>query len=77
MQDIETVRQKMYDTTYWHCGLLTLPTDGNEPKAVDFYPSVPFLSEGEDIIWSYISTEGILNKKAVWMNLLTNYRALQ
>jgi hypothetical protein len=77
MQDIETVRQNMYDTTYWHCGLLTLPTDDNEPKAVDFYPSVPFLSEGEDIIWSYISTEGILNKKAVWMNLLTNYRALQ
>jgi ribosomal protein L40E len=77
MEDIETVRRNTYDTKYWHYGQLTLPTDGNEPKVVDFYPAAPFLSEGEEVIWSYISTEGILNKKAVWMNVLTNYRALQ
>jgi hypothetical protein len=76
IEDIEAVRRNMYDGTYWHYGLLALPTDGNEPKSFDFYPAAPFLAEGEEIIWSYIRTEGILNKKAVWMDLLTNYRAL-
>jgi hypothetical protein len=76
-QDVETVRQNVYDITYWHYGLLTCPTDDTEPKPVDFYPSVPFLAEGEEVIWSYIRTEGILNKKAVWMNVLTNYRAFE
>jgi ribosomal protein L40E len=76
VEDIEAVRRNVYDVTYWHYGLLSLPTDGNEPKSFDFYPAAPFLAEGEEIIWSYIRTEGILNKKAVWMDLLTNYRAL-
>ena len=73
MEDIEAVRRNTYDTTYWRYGQLTLPTDDNEPKVIDFYPAAPFLSEGEEVIWSYLSTQGILNKKAVWMNVMTNY----
>jgi hypothetical protein len=63
MQDVETIRNNVYDNSCWSHRLLTYVTDNNEPKTVDFYPFAPFLAEGEEIIWHYIQTEGWLNKK--------------
>ena len=41
---------------------------------IDIYPLTPFLSEGEEIIWHQMETEGIRHKKVLWIEALTNYR---
>lgn len=38
---------------------------------------IPFLLEGESIIWSNLQTEGTINKRATWLELVTNQRILQ
>ena len=74
MQDVAIVRNNVYDKTCWSPRLLTYTTDNNESKTVDFYPFAPFLAEGEEVIWCNIVTEGLINKKATWIKILTNCR---
>jgi hypothetical protein len=38
---------------------------------------LPFLLEGESIIWSNLQTEGTFKKRATWLEVVTNYRILQ
>ena len=38
---------------------------------------LPFLLEGESIIWSNLQTEGTINKRATWLEVITNHRILQ
>jgi hypothetical protein len=38
---------------------------------------LPFLLEGESIIWSNLRTEGTIKKRATWLEVVTNYRILQ
>jgi hypothetical protein len=38
---------------------------------------LPFLLEGESIIWSNLQTEGTIKKRATWLEVVTNYRILQ
>jgi hypothetical protein len=38
---------------------------------------LPFLLEGESIIWSNLQTEGTIKKRATWLGVVTNYRILQ
>jgi hypothetical protein len=42
----------------------------------NFY-GLPFLLEEESIIWNNLRTEGIINKKATWLEIITNQRILQ
>jgi hypothetical protein len=38
---------------------------------------LPFLLEGESLIWSDLQTEGMINKRAIWLDVVTNYRIFQ
>ena len=38
---------------------------------------LPFLLEGESIIWSNLQTEGTIKKRSTWLEVVTNYRILQ
>ena len=42
----------------------------------NFY-GLPFLLEEESTIWNNLRTEGIINKKATWLEIITNQRILQ
>jgi len=37
--------------------------------------NLPYLSDGEELLWSYIQTEGVFNKKAQFVMAVTNFRA--
>ena len=55
--------------------MLVIQTNNNSQiKMIDIYPLTPFLSEGEEIIWHQMKTEGIRHKKVLWIEALTNYR---
>src|ERR671918_538243 len=46
----------------------------------NYWPNVyglPFLLEGESIIWSNVQTSGTIRKRATWLEVVTNYRILQ
>jgi hypothetical protein len=38
---------------------------------------LPFLLEGESYIWSDYQTEGMINKRLTWLDVVTNYRIFQ
>lgn len=42
---------------------------------VHLYHNLPYLNESEELIWSYIKTDDIINKQIRWLEALTNYRA--
>ena len=42
----------------------------------NFY-GLPFLLVEESTIWNNLRTEGIINKKATWLEIITNQRILQ
>jgi len=37
--------------------------------------NLPYLADGEELLWSYIQTEGVFNKKAQFVMAVTNFRA--
>jgi len=73
-QLIRSTRQKELDGEYWTYRSLTFQTDNNQRRKIGIYPLAPFLVEGEEIIWHQMKTEGILHKRVVWIEALTNYR---
>ncbi len=77
LDNIKLIKQKEFDDVYWTYRLLTLQNDDGQIKTVDIYPLTPFLAEGEEIIWHNMKTEGIVHKKVIWIEVLTNYRVLQ
>jgi hypothetical protein len=51
-----------------------------EIEAKNYWSNVyglPFLLEGESLIWSDLQTEGMINKRAIWLDVATNYRIFQ
>jgi hypothetical protein len=38
---------------------------------------LPFLLEGESCVWSDFQTEGMMNKRLTWLDVVTNYRIFQ
>jgi hypothetical protein len=50
--------------------------DGENFKSTTVHYKLPILAEGEEVLWSYVQTEGIFNKKAVFVMALTSFRAL-
>ena len=59
--------------------LLNFKTETGITSSVEIYPMIPFLSQGEEIVWKNINTKkGLENKKKVtWLDLVTNYRIFQ
>ncbi len=41
------------------------------------YNQLPFFLEGESMVWHNLQTEGLINKRAKWLEAITNYRILQ
>jgi hypothetical protein len=60
---------------YWNSVEHHYYVDGNL-ETTKLYYRVPFLSEGEELLWVNIGTEGIINKHVKWLWALTNFRAL-
>jgi len=40
------------------------------------YHKTPFLARGEELLWSFVGTEGVFGKKAKFVMALTNFRAI-
>ncbi len=60
---------------YWDTIDLQYNLDGI-PKITKLYYRGPFLSDGEELLWINIKTEGIVNKYIRWLEALTNFRAI-
>lgn len=73
---IDIVRTQLQSGLYDALGISHDP-DSDQNSQVIFYPMLPYLFDGEELVWYYIFTKGILNKKATWLNLVTNYRILE
>ena len=50
--------------------------DGKNFRPTKVYQKLPVLANGEELLWSYVKTEGIFNKKVEFVMALTNFRAL-
>lgn len=51
-----------------------------EIETKDYWSTInglPFLLEGESIVWHNLLTEGVINKQATWLDVITNYRILE
>jgi len=57
-----------FETHYESNGLIETTT---------IYPKTPIIAYGENILWSNIQTKGTLNRKAVWLEALTNFRIFE
>jgi hypothetical protein len=71
LKSIEALRQNSSDGVYWTYRSLSYQTGTGHRTTVDIYPLAPFLAEGEEIVWH---NAGIVKKKIVWLQALTNYR---
>lgn len=60
---------------YWDPIDLQYDLDG-VPKTTKLYYRVPFLSEGEELLWINTKNEGTVNKHIRWLEALTNFRAI-
>jgi len=60
---------------YWDAIDLQYYLDGI-PKTTKVYYRGPFLSEGEELLWINTKIEGAINKHIMWLEALTNFRAL-
>ncbi len=66
----KTVEQGYWDTIDFQYNL-----DG-ATKTTQLYYGVPFLSDGEELLWINTKVEGIANKRIRWLEALTNFRAV-
>ena len=60
---------------YWNFCELEFQVNNSFQTTKIFYKT-PFLAKGEELLWSYIGTEGVLNKKLSFLIALTNFRAI-
>ena len=63
------------DSTFWKFVEVKLGTR-DYLKTAKMYYQTPFLAEGEELLWSYVGTEGVFEKKASFVMALTSFRAL-
>lgn len=65
-------------SSYWERESLTFQTSSGLEKTVWIYSQIPFLGEGEQIIWQSLRSEFIDNKKKVnSIDVVTNFRIFQ
>jgi len=48
---------------------------GDDFKLTRLFYQLPVLAEGEELLWNYVGTGGIFNKKAKFLMAFTNFRA--
>ncbi len=80
IQNIKLIQNKLQDDdTFWTTSLLKVKTETDIISSIKIHPAIPFLSQGEEIVWKNIITnEGIKNMKIIsWLDLVTNYRIFQ
>jgi double zinc ribbon protein len=77
---VKTIQNKLQsDDSLRITSLLNFKTETGLISSVKIYPMIPFLFQGEEIVWNNIITkEGFENKKKIsWLDLVTNYRVFQ
>lgn len=80
LQHVKTIQNKLQnDDTLRITSLLNFKTETGVISSVKIYPMIPFLFQGEEVVWNNIITkEGFENKKKIiWLDLVTNYRIFQ
>lgn len=75
IEGILTKTLKPMEQEYWDTIDLQYDLDGTQ-KTTNLYYRCPFLSDGEELLWMNVKTEGINNKHLRWLEALTNFRAI-
>lgn len=75
--DIVDRTKEFNSEEYWKAISLPVSVENNAVVNVNIFPSAPFLGDGEQLLWSSVSTEGIIRSHIIFLNALTNYRILQ
>jgi len=63
------------DNTYWKSFEIKF-SEGDHFRRTKMYYQTPFLAKGEELLWSYVGIEGVLEKKATFVMALTSFRAI-
>ncbi len=78
IHNIKSIQNKLQDgSAFWTAIKIHKKTSSGIITPIEIYPLIPFLSQGEEIVWSNISTKGLLKKKDNVVNIITNYRIFQ
>jgi hypothetical protein len=80
LQHVKTIQNKLQNNDILRTSsLLNFKTETGLISSVEIYPMIPFLFQGEEIVWKNIITkEGFDGgKKISWLDLVTNYRIFQ
>lgn len=75
IESILTKTLKPQEAEYWDTVELQYIMDGNVVNTKLYY-TPPFLSDGEELLWANVKTEGINYKHLRWLEALTNFRAI-
>ena len=76
LKELKLIHQKLQDSTLWTPKKVKISST-NKDTSINIYPNLPFLFSGEVILWTNKDTQGIINKKTTYLDLVTNYRILQ
>lgn len=63
------------DSNFWKFTELKFSI-GDNFKTTKMYHQTPFLAEGEELLWSFVGTEGVFEQKASFVMALTSFRAV-
>jgi hypothetical protein len=77
LQQIKLIQNKLHnDDEFWASYLLNVKTENGTISSIEIHPAIPFLSQGEEIVWNNIITKNVLEniKKITSLDLVTNYR---
>ena len=75
LRNLKSIHQNLQDNVLWTSKRII--TSGlNNDSSINIYPNLPFLFKGEEILWTNKDTQGFMNKKITFLDLITNYRIL-
>ncbi|HEY0579845.1 MAG TPA: zinc ribbon domain-containing protein [Candidatus Nitrosocosmicus sp.] len=80
LQQIKLIQNKLHnDDAFWASYLLNVKTESGTISSIEIHPAIPFLSQGEEIVWNNIITKNVREniKKITLLDLVTNYRIFQ
>lgn len=63
------------DNTYWKFVEIEY-SEGDHFGSTKIYFNTPFLAKGENLFWSFVGMEGVLDKKATFVMAITNFRVI-
>ncbi len=78
IHSIKSIQNKLQnDSAFWTFIKINIQANHGIDIPIDICPSIPFLSQGEEIVWSNMSSKELLRKKDSVINIITNYRIFQ